>query len=126
MGEGKSIYLSELVKKISRENDGKIRFSTTKKMSIKDVDSLFDDADALVCIDALDEASDDIKKAIKEKFKTFEGRCIVSTRYAESFDPDTKARTLYFNLIETDSYIDSRFQHNPKTATKVKEWLQRQ
>lgn len=118
------MYLSELSKQISLNSDRKVKFVTAK--NIKNINELFDDTDALVCIDALDEAGEDMKMAIKEKLKTFEGQCIMTTRYSEAFDFDTKTCMLSFDPIESDIYIDSRFPENPEKAAEVKDWLQKQ
>lgn len=108
VGEWKSMYLSELVKEFSLEEEDNIEFVIAK--DIKDVEGLFtpNNPDILICIDALDEANDTIKVAIKAQMREFKGRVIVTTRYTESFDPDMRACTLYFNPIESDEYIDSK------------------
>jgi hypothetical protein len=123
VGEGKSIYLSELAKQFSLEQDKEVKFVIAKSLNEEDIKEVFSNNQTIVCIDALDEANEEIRKRIKEEFRNFEGRCIVSTRHSELLPPDDKSCVLNFNPIDSTKYIDSRFGEDTTNATKVKEWI---
>ncbi len=124
VGEGKSIYLSDLVKQISLECEHEVIFIAAK--DIKNPKELFVDPEVLVCIDALDEARDNVlKESIKTEIRAFPGTCIVSARYSESFEGDGKIRILKFQPLDSDVYIDSRFPENPKKQVELKNFLKK-
>ena len=68
MGEGKSIYLSEIVKQFSLEHDKEVKFVIAKNLKEEDIKEVFSNTQAIVCIDALDEANEKVKSRIKEEF----------------------------------------------------------
>ena len=61
MGEGKSIYLSELAKQFSLEQDKEMKFVIAKTLKEEDIKEIFRNPQAIVCIDALDEANEAVK-----------------------------------------------------------------
>ncbi len=123
VGEGKSIYLSHLVKELVLEHEEEILFIAAK--NIKNPKDVFKNPKELVCIDALDEVTDDIlKQSIKEAMRTFPGRCVISARHSESFTISEKICTLQFYPIDSNEYIESRFSKDTHKATEVKDWLQ--
>ncbi|MDD5376884.1 MAG: hypothetical protein PHH16_02080 [Candidatus Gracilibacteria bacterium] len=128
VGEGKSIYLSELVKNFSLEQDIEVRFVRAKEFDDRmgDIDGLFDSPDVFVCIDAVDEAKPETREKIKGLFSGFTGRSIITTRHSEFFSPNDTTCVLYFTAIDMDVYIESRFQGDGVKAMKVKKWIKNQ
>ncbi|PIQ12116.1 hypothetical protein COW06_03255 [Candidatus Gracilibacteria bacterium CG12_big_fil_rev_8_21_14_0_65_38_15] len=128
VGEGKSMYLSEFVKNFSLEQSTEIQFAQAKDFddNLDLLDVLFDNADIFVCIDALDEAKAETREKIKSLFNSFGGRCIITTRHSEFFNSSEKICTMYFDSIDTDTYIESRFSDDKIKEMEVKKWIEGQ
>jgi len=126
VGEGKSMYLSEFVKNFSLEQSTEIQFAQAKDFddNLDLLDVLFDNADIFVCIDALDEAKAETREKIKSLFNSFGGRCIITTRHSEFFNSSEKICTMYFDSIDTDTYIESRFSDDKIKEMEVKKWIE--
>ncbi len=128
VGDGKSVYLSDLAKQYAQESGKMVKFASAKDFDGKEAEItiFFNNPGAILCIDALDEAKAETKMAIVNAFRAFQGHCIMTTRYSELIETEKDTRTLHFHPLDSDVYIDSRFPDDQTKAAKVKEWLNTQ
>ncbi|MBP8016878.1 hypothetical protein KAZ01_02615, partial [Candidatus Gracilibacteria bacterium] len=112
VGSGKSIWVSELAKKLVLETNYKVKLISASNITKDNIGEIKEEDNTIFIIDAIDEVrNSEVKKELKEKLKLFKSKLIITSRVSEYNLEDNNLdnfQTLNFRPISKEEFIKEK------------------